>query len=205
MPHQALRAVPRLALEHLPPVPFEVAGLRPPVGVLRRADLLAVERHQRLVEPGRAVGLVGDEHRPLRDRVRTQVEGLVVEHAEGEPVALGLRAAGLVPADVVGVQSDGYRAEPHIEAADRSPKYVGLVHPLPEGRVAFPAGHSRLQRQADRVRDVVVQRLREMPLEDPRGDGCYESTGFPFFRIGGTGRSFHFAYSKAIGLTRDNE
>jgi hypothetical protein len=42
---------------------------------------------------------------------------------------------------------------------------------MPEGRVAPPAGDRRLQRQADRVQDVRVQRLGEVAFQDAAGDG----------------------------------
>ena len=173
--------MPALALEHLAPVPFQMVWLRLPVRVLRVADRPAVVGQQRLPEARRAVGLVGDEQDAIRDREGPQVESLVVQDAEGQPVVLRLRAAGLVPADMGGVQGDRHRAEPHVEAADSTAVLVGLEHPLTEGRVALPAGDSRLERQADRIQDVRMERLGEVPLENPRGD----SSGKP--RIGGEG------------------
>src|SRR5262249_47096818 len=51
----------------------------------------------------------------------------------------------------------------------------------PECWVALAAGDGRLQREADRVEDVLVQRLGEVLLEDAAGDGGDQA------RIGGKG------------------
>jgi hypothetical protein len=67
------------------------------------------------------------------------------------------------------------RPEPHVEAAHGAAPLVSLKHPLPEGRVTFPPGRTRLQRQADGVQDVRVERLGEVPLKDPADDLADES------------------------------
>src|SRR5262249_39196762 len=110
--------MPGSALEHLPTVPVEVTRLGSPGGMLRLADRFPVEGKERLLEAGRAVRLIRDEQDALRDGERPEVERLVVEHAEGQAVVLGLGAAGLVPSDVGSLQGDRHRAEPHVEPAD---------------------------------------------------------------------------------------
>lgn len=52
--------MPCLALEHFPPVPFEVSGLRRPVRVLGRPDRLAMMTEQGLLKALGAVRLIGD-------------------------------------------------------------------------------------------------------------------------------------------------
>ena len=94
------------------------------------ADRPAVVGHQRLLEARRAVGLVGHEQDSIRDREGTQIECLVVQHAQGEAAALRLRAARLMPADMGGVQRDRHRPEPYVEAADGAPVLVGPQHAL---------------------------------------------------------------------------
>jgi hypothetical protein len=130
--------MPWLPFEDLPPVPAEEAGFRAPLGPLRGPDLLAVVAQQCFLEPRGAVGLVGDEqHAGVVQGEGTQVERLVVQHAQGQAVALLVGAVGLVPADVGRVQGDGHRAQPHVEAAHGAAVLVGRQHPLAELRVAF--------------------------------------------------------------------
>src|SRR5262249_19509136 len=137
-------------------VPIEMLRLRPPVRVLRVAERLAVEGQQRFLEARGAVGLVGDEEDALPHGKGPEVERLVVQDAEGQAVVLCLRAPGLVPADVRGVQGDRYRAEAHVEPADGAPVLVGPEHSLSEGRVALAAGDRRLKGQADRVQEYLI-------------------------------------------------
>ena len=103
---------------------------------------------------------------PVGDGERAEVERLVVQHAEGQPVALRVGAARLVPADVGRVEGNRHRAQSDVEAADGAAKLVGLQHLLAERRVALPRWPTRLQRQPDRVEDVLVERLGEVPFED---------------------------------------
>src|SRR5262249_20253406 len=58
-----------------------------------------------------------------------QVEQLVVQHAQRQPVGLRVGAAGLVPADVGRVQGDRHRAEANIEPADGAAPHAGGQHP----------------------------------------------------------------------------
>jgi hypothetical protein len=75
------------SLEHLDSVPFQVFGVRAPPRPLGLSDLLAVVANQRLVEPYRAVGLVGDEqHATTRHGERAEVERLVVPTSTGLPI-----------------------------------------------------------------------------------------------------------------------
>ena len=88
--------MPRHSLENLATVPVEEGGLRPELRPLGRPDALAVVAQQGLLEAGRAVGQVGDEQHALRaEGEGAQVEGLVVQHAQGQPVALPVGAADL--------------------------------------------------------------------------------------------------------------
>src|SRR4051812_38986626 len=62
------RSMPSIAPEYLPPVPFQMSRFWLPVRTLRVADRLSVVGHQRLLEPGGTVRLIGDEQDALRDR-----------------------------------------------------------------------------------------------------------------------------------------
>jgi hypothetical protein len=171
----------RVALEDFSPVPVEMFRLRPPIRVLGLPDRLILEGHQSFLEARRAVRLVGHQQDTLAYRERPQVERLMVQHAEGQTVVFGLRAAGLVPANVRGIQGDRVRAESDIEAADGAAELICLEHPLAEGRIAFAAGDDRFQRQSDRVQNVGMERLGKVSLEYPAGDGRDQP------RIGGKG------------------
>ena len=92
-----------------------------------------------LLEPRGAVGQVGDEQHAVRHGKHAQVECLVVQHTQGEAVALGIRPARLVPTNVCGVHGDRHAAEPHAEPADGAAVLVGPERPLPECRVAVPS------------------------------------------------------------------
>src|SRR4051794_17422719 len=90
--------------------------------------------------------------------------------ASGEAVILGLGTARLVPADMGGVQSNRYRAEPHVEAAHCTAVFIRLQHFLAEDRGALPAGDGRFKGKANRLQDILVERFWEMMLEDALGD-----------------------------------
>jgi hypothetical protein len=50
-----------------------------------------------------------------------------------------------------------------------------ILHPVVEGRVAPAAVAGGLEREADSVQDVLVQRFREVSLEDAGGDGRHQA------------------------------
>ena len=134
LPYRAVRQsapVPGLTIEHLAAVPREMPRLRAPVGPLRVTQGPAVVRHQPLLEPGRAVSPVGDDHDALPDGEGAQVERLVVQHAERQTVHLDVRAARLVPADVRGIQRDRYRPELTPDSTCSSPCRDGTRPPRP--------------------------------------------------------------------------
>jgi len=99
----------------------------------------------------------------------------VVQDAEREPIVLRLRATRLVPADVGGIQGDRHRAKAYVETADGASVLVGLEYPLAEGRVSLPTGDSGLQREADGVQYVLMQRFGKVLVEDSRGDNRCEA------------------------------
>src|SRR5262245_7760319 len=152
-----------------------MAWLRSPVGMLCLANRSTVKRHQSFLEACSAVGLVGDEENALPDGERPEIEGLVVQNAKGQPVVLCFWSARLMPPDVRGVQGDRHRSEPHVEAANGVAVFIGSQHPVAEGRIALPPGYGRFERQPDRIQDVLMKRLREMFLENPRRDSRRES------------------------------
>src|SRR5262249_15556642 len=140
--------VPGLSLEDLLAVPPEVSRSRPPLGPLRRPHGCAVIAKEHLVEARLTVRLVGDEQDALLvDREGAQVENLVVENAESQPVALLGRATGLVPLDVGRIQRNGDRAQPDVEATDRAAPLVGRQHLLTELRVALAVNNRGRERQ----------------------------------------------------------
>src|SRR5689334_6858333 len=89
--------MPRFSLEHLASVPVQVAGLRPPIRVLRVSNSPAVVGKERFPETRGPIHLIGNDQGTVRDRERPQIEGLVMEDAEGESVALDLGPASLMP------------------------------------------------------------------------------------------------------------
>ena len=105
-----------------------------------------------------------------------------MQDAQSQAIPFDIGSARLVPADVGGVEGNRHAAEPHVEPAGRAAIFVCFEHSLAEGRVALAAGDGRLQRESDRIQDVRVERLGEMPLENPAGNSGQEA------RIGGEGR-----------------
>ena len=158
--------MPRLSLEHLATVPFEMTGLRLPVGVLRRPDRLAVVGQQRFLKPCRAVRLIGDEQGVIHECEHAQIKYLVVKDAQSQSVAFVIRSAELMPADVSCVESDGDAPQPHVEPADRTAILVCPEHTLSKLRVTLSLCGDGLQRQVYGVQNVLVKRLREVSFKN---------------------------------------
>jgi hypothetical protein len=150
-------------LEDLAAVPVDVPRLRPPVRPLRLPGRPAVEGHQGLLEARRAARPVRDDQDAVGDGERPQIERLVMQHAQRQPVALGVGAARLVPPDVRGVEGNRDRPEPDVDPTHGTLVLVRRQHPLPERRVAPPLGGGRFERQADGVEDVLLEGLGEVP------------------------------------------
>src|SRR5262249_16336211 len=144
------------AFEHLLSVPVKVFRVRPPIGVLRIADRLAMVGHQGFLKSHRAVSPIGDSKQSFEDSESPKVECLMMQDAQRKAVGFSLRAAGLIPADVSGVESDGDGAETDVESADSTPIFVGSEKTSPRVWVALSPRCDCLRRQPDRVQDVLV-------------------------------------------------
>src|SRR5947209_17181137 len=96
-----LPEVAGVPLEDLAEVPGQEGPLGAPLRPLGSPDWLAAVAEQQVIKAGGAVGLIGDEQHGLGvDGEASQVEELVVQHAQSQAVALPVRATGLVPANV---------------------------------------------------------------------------------------------------------
>ena len=92
----------------------------------------------------------------------------MVKPAERQSVVDLIRAAGRVPPDVGGLQAEQLIAEANVVVAHGASALVRTQYGGAEGRVACRSrcvSHRPLRTQSDRIANLIVERLREVTLQ----------------------------------------
>lgn len=103
----------------------------------------------------------------MADGHRSEVEEFVVKGAEGDSVLFRVGAAGFVPFDVGGFESQEIVVESEVVVADGAFVVVGVQYFFPECGVsfAFPCFRFVEEADADVVEDVGMERFGEVLVE----------------------------------------
>jgi hypothetical protein len=127
-------------------------------------DSLPVMPQEHFLELASTMRLLGHQYSMIRvDSECTQVKDFVMQGAKRDSICFSVRSSRLVPLDVGCLQGDGHVANAQIESTQGTAVFVSNQHLGMEPGIARPVnGRRNFKRQADSIKDVLMDRLRKM-------------------------------------------